>query len=318
MTLLDERHIIPMLAETSDPFDSADYYFEPKWDGLRCIAYVRNGEVELQNRNLAMITKSYPELGEIDRNIASSAAILDGEIVILENGLPSFETLQNRFGVDNPLQVKVLSRKLPTTYIGFDLLHLNGKDLVDRPLSYRREKLVRIIEDGPHILLSQYVPEKGKSYFNRAVQLGFEGAMAKKTDSTYQMGTRSRDWLKIKEVKTLDCIIAGYTRGTGGRSSTFGALVLAAYDRKKSLIHLGNVGTGFTDASLKRMMKILKPRETKAKTVPGEVKAPTPIRWVKPELVAEIGYMKMTKDRKLRFPRFIRLRFDGNPSDSTI
>ncbi len=307
-----------MLAETSEPFDSADYYFEPKWDGLRCITYLRNGKLELQNRNLAMVTKSYPELGEIGRNIASKAAILDGEIVILENGLPSFETLQNRFGVDNPIQIRSLSRKTPTTYIAFDILHLNGKDLVGQPLSYRREKLTQLVRDGPHILLSQYVPEKGKAYFQKAVQLGFEGVMAKKADSAYQMGTRTSDWLKIKQIKTIDCIIAGFTQGTGSRSSTFGALVLAAYDRKKDLIHLGNVGTGFTDTNLKRMMKTLKPLQTKAKTIPGEVKAPSTIRWVRPELVAEIGYMQMTRDHKLRLPRFIRLRLDGTPSDCTL
>lgn len=318
MTLLDERRILPMLAETSDPFDSPEFYFEPKWDGLRCIAYVRDGKVDLQNRNLVAVTKSYPELKEIQGNIKSKAAVLDGEIVILEDGLPSFETLQNRFGVDDSVQAKALAREMPATYIVFDLLHLNGKDIIDQRLSYRREKLRRIIKDGPHILLSQHVPEKGKSYFRKAVQLGFEGVLAKKIDSPYQIGTRSRDWLKVKEIRTLDCIVAGYTRGTGGRSSTFGALVLAGYDKKRNLIHLGNVGTGFSDASLRMIMQTLKSRQTKSKSIPGEVKAPTPIKWVKPELVAEIGFMSMTKDNKLRFPRFIRIRPDGNPSDCTV
>jgi bifunctional non-homologous end joining protein LigD len=318
LTLLLERRIKPMLAENSDPFDSSDYYFEPKWDGMRCIAYVQDHTVELQNRNLAIVTKSYPELQAIPSHIKSNAAVLDGEIVVLERGLPSFELLQNRFGVDDQVQVRVLSKKIPTTYIVFDLLHLNGRDLIDRPLSDRRERLARIIGDAPHILLSHYVPEKGKPYFRKALELGFEGAMAKKANSTYQIGVRSRDWLKIKQVNSIDAIIVGYTRGTGNRSATFGALVLAAYDGQNRLIHLGNVGTGFTDANLVRMMKILKPLETKNKTVPGEVKAPAPIRWVKPELVAEVGYMKMTKDRKLRFPRFIRIRLDSNPADCKL
>lgn len=318
MTLLDERRIKPMLAESSDPFDSVDYNFEPKWDGMRCIAYVRNHTVELQNRNLAIVTKSYPELQAISNHIKSKAAVLDGEIVVLEKGLPSFELLQNRFGIGDQFQVRMLSKKIPTTYIVFDLLHLNGRDLIDRPLSDRRERLARIIGDAPHILLSHYVSEKGKAYFRKALELGFEGAMAKKANSTYQIGVRSRDWLKVKQVNSIDAVIAGYTRGTGNRSGTFGALVLAAYDRENRLIHLGNVGTGFTDANLEKMMKILKPLETKKKTVPGEVKAPAPIRWVKPKLVAEVGYMKMTKDRKLRFPRFIRIRLDGNPSDCKL
>jgi DNA ligase D-like protein (predicted ligase) len=264
------------------------------------------------------VTNSYPELKGISSNIKSDASVLDGEVVILENGLPSFESLQNRFGVNDPIQAKRQASKMPVTYIAFDLLHLDGQDLIDQPLLIRRRKLARLIKDGPHILLSQYISEKGKSYFRNAVHLGFEGIMAKKTDSTYQIGARSRDWLKIKHVKTLDCIVAGFTRGEGDRSAAFGALVLAAYDRKKNLVHLGNVGTGFTDTDLNRMTKILRSLVMKTKTIHGDVKAPSPITWVKPKLVAEVGYMAMTKDTKLRFPRFVRLRLDGNVEDCVL
>jgi len=319
LTLLDERRIQPMLAETANrSFDSPEHYFEPKWDGMRCIAYIRDRKVELQNRNLALVTRSYPELQTIHENIKSKAAVLDGEIVVLKAGLPSFEQLQSRFGVDDPIQVKVLSTKTPTTYIAFDLLHLNGRDIVKQPLSDRREKLAGIIEDSPHILLSEFVAERGKTYFKKALQLGFEGAMAKRANSEYQMGVRSSDWLKLKQIRTMDCVIVGYTRGTGGRASTFGALVLAAYDRNNRLAHLGNVGTGLTDPEIERMMRILKALKTKSKPIGGEAKAPTPIKWVKPKLVAEVGYMKLTTDRKLRLPRFIRLRLDANPEDCRL
>jgi bifunctional non-homologous end joining protein LigD len=168
------------------------------------------------------------------------------------------------------------------------------------------------------VLLSQSVTERGRSYFNRALQLGFEGVMAKKADSPYQIATRSRDWLKVKRVKTLDCLVAGYTEGTGGRSSTFGALVLAAYNRRKQLVHLGNVGTGFSDRNLQSIRSILEARKIETSTIAGVVKAPSPITWVKPDLVAEVGYMKMTNDKKLRMPRFIRFRTDISPSDCTI
>jgi DNA ligase D-like protein (predicted ligase) len=312
---MDERNIRPMLAQTADPFDSEEHYFEPKWDGMRCIAYFQGRNVQLQNRNLKDVTKSYPELETITASVKSNSAILDGEIVVLAQGLPNFDLLQNRFGVDNPIQVRMLSRKIPTTYIAFDLLHLNGRDLVDRPLSDRREKLARIITNSPHLLLSQYVTGKGKSYFRNALKIGFEGAMAKRAESLYQIGTRSEDWLKLKQVKTMDCIIAGYTVGAGSRSSTFGALVLAAYDANGNLRHLGNVGTGFTNAMTLGMMKLLKPLQTKTKTVPGEVKAPAAIRWVKPQLVAEVGYMNKTRDSKLRLPRFERLRLDKAPAE---
>jgi bifunctional non-homologous end joining protein LigD len=307
-----------MLAQTASPFDSDEHYFEPKWDGMRCVAYLHDRNLTLQNRNLRQITKSYPELETIRRDIKSKSAIIDGEIVVLENGLPSFDLLQNRFGVDDPMQVRLLSGKIPTTYIVFDLLHLNGKDLLNRPLSDRREKLARIVTDSPHLLLSQYVTGRGRSYFRNALKLGLEGVIAKRVASLYQMGTRSEDWLKLKQVKTIDCIISGYTVGTGLRSSTFGALVLAAYDRGGILRHLGNVGTGFSDTTILRIMRLLKPLRTKTKTVPGEVKAPAAIKWVKPRLVAEVGYMNMTKDRKLRLPRFEKLRFDKLPVDCVI
>ena len=116
----------------------------------------------------------------------------------------------------------------------------------------------------------------------------------------------------------MDCVIAGYTVGTGARASTFGALVLAAYDNHRKLKHLGNVGTGFSDATLLRILKLLKPFQTRSKTVPGEVKAPAPIKWVKPQLVAEVGFMKMTREGKLRLPRFQRLRFDKAASDCLL
>ena len=318
MTLLDERNIRPMLAQTADPFDSEQHVFEPKWDGMRCIAYLRDRKVELQNRNLTIVTKSYPELETIASHVHSNAAVLDGEIVVLEKGLPSFDLLQYRFGANDPLQIRMLSRKMPTTYIAFDLLHLNGRDLVNTPLTDRRQKLAKLIANGPHMLLSQYVPAHGKSYFKNALRLGFEGAMAKKVDSVYQIGIRSEDWLKLKHVKTLDCVVAGYTVGTGSRSSTFGALVLAAYERNGNLTHLGNVGTGFTDATILRLMKLLKSLQSKTKTVPGEVKALAPIKWVKPRLVVEVGYMNMTRDRKLRLPRFQRFRFDKTPSECIL
>ncbi|MGA2627920.1 MAG: non-homologous end-joining DNA ligase [Candidatus Bathyarchaeia archaeon] len=318
MTLLDERNIRPMLAQTADPFNSEQHVFEPKWDGMRCIAYLKDGKVELQNRNLKNVTKSYPELETIRSNVRANMAILDGEIVVLEKGLPSFELLQYRFGTNDSIQIRMLSRKMPTTYIAFDLLHLNGRDLVNRPLTDRRQKLAKIIANGPYMLLSQYIAAHGKSYFQSALKLGFEGAMAKKADSIYQIGTRSEDWLKLKQVKTLDCIIAGYTVGTGSRSSTFGALVLATYERNGNLVHLGNVGTGFTDATILRLMKLLKSLRTKTKTVPGEVKAPALIKWVKPQLVVEVGYMNMTRDRKLRLPRFERFRLDKTPSECIL
>ena len=318
MTLLEDRRIRPMLTKTAEPFDSNDYYFEPKWDGLRCIAYVKRGQVSFQNRNLRIVTNSYPELKDIAANLNTKAAVLDGEIVVLRNGLPSFELLQNRFGVEDPVRVQILAKRSPTTYIAFDLLHLNGGDVDDRPLSYRKKMLQRAINDGPHVIVSQHIRGTGRVFFRKAVQLGFEGVIAKKVASAYQFGVRSSDWLKIKKVRTIDCVIAGYTVGEGTRKSTFGALVLGAYDEHNRLVHVGNVGTGFTETELDRIVKLLRLQRTRERTIPGKVEAPSPIKWVKASVVVEIAYTTFTSDMKLRFPRFLRLRLDGNPSDCTI
>lgn len=318
MTLLQTRNILPMLASTAKPFDSGNYYFEPKWDGLRSIAYVQDGKVEFQNRNLRFVTRSYPELSAITCKIRARTAILDGEIVILRGGLPSFEMLQNRFGVEDSVRVRILSKKMAATYIAFDLLHLNGVDLVNRPLLERKIKLVPIIKEDPHLLLSAHVARKGKAFFHRATELGFEGIIAKKIRSNYQIGKRSNDWLKMKKVRSLDCVIAGYTQGTGARSSTYGALVVAAHKRDGTLVHLGNVGTGFNDSRLRMLLRLLRSRRTRTRVIAGEVLAPSPITWVKPQLVAEVGYTSLTSDKKLRFPRFLKLRLDVDPADCVL
>jgi DNA ligase D-like protein (predicted ligase) len=307
-----------MMAYTAEPFDSNQFCFELKWDGLRAIAYIKNRKVEFQNRNLTYVTKSYPELHDLPSNLEAKSAIVDGEVVILENGRPSFESLQNRFGVDDAVRVRMLSKKMPATYVAFDLLHLNGRDIIDQPLSARKARLQKLIKEDPYAIFSEHVPESGRAFFRKAVGLGFEGIIAKRVDSTYQIGVRSNDWLKIKDVKTMDALVCGYTEGTGARSSTFGALVAGAYNRQGKLVHVGNVGTGFTDQDLAKLSRLLKPHRSKTRTLSEEVEAPSQIVWVKPRFVIEVGYVSLTSGVKFRFPRFIKLRVDGNPSECII
>ncbi len=307
-----------MLAGTSEPFNSKEHFFELKWDGMRCIAFLENEELRLQNRNLRIVTQSYPELQVLTESVKHKSAILDGEIVVLENGIPSFGKLQNRLQIDEPLRVEIVRKLYPVTYVAFDLLYHDGHDLTATSLETRKERLREIIAENPYLLFGDHVEEQGKLFFEEAVKKGFEGAVAKQRDSPYLIGQRSQYWLKIKGKHTIDAIVAGYTKGEGKRADTFGALVLAAYNSSGELIHLGNVGTGFTDAEADYLLNRLKPLKLKRETIAGEVKAPAPITWVQPELVCEIEYDSMTQDRKLRLPRYIHLRTDVSPQECVV
>jgi bifunctional non-homologous end joining protein LigD len=307
-----DRKIKPMLAQLAErPFDSEDFVFEPKWDGTRTICFLRDGVARFQNRRLADTTHRYPEL-TIGRDVDAREAILDGEVVVLREGKPDFMALQTREHVGDELRVGLLAQTTPVTFMAFDLLYLDGRPLVDLQLVERKARLQEIVNESQRILISRHINTYGEQYFREVVKLGLEGVMAKRRDSTYQIGRRSRDWLKLKAVKTLDCVILGYTPGEGWRSDYFGALVLGTY-REGKLEFMGKVGTGFDEALLKELTPILRIREIATRPVDAE--PPYEVRWVRPELVCEVKYMELTPELKLRAPSFRRLRFDKPPEE---
>ncbi len=319
MTLFDERPVRPMLAKTGEPFDSDGYIFEPKWDGLRTLLFKVGSRIELQNRNLRDVTGGYPELQALNNSIRAKTAILDGEAVVLgPKGTPDFHQLQNRFGINDPKRAEVLRKAIPVTYVAFDLLHINGRDVINNPLEERKKKLKTIIREGPHLLYGDHVEKQGKRFFVEASKKGFEGVIGKERRSPYQPGVRSSTWVKVKGTKTIDCIIVGFSRGEGARASTFGSLVVAAYDQKGQLQHLGNVGGGLDNRTLDNLSLRLSKLVRKTPVLAGPVEAPSPVTWVKPSLVCEVKFMNFTTDRKLRFPRFSRLRSDKKPEDCTV
>ncbi len=319
MTLFDERPIRPMLAKDGKPFDSKDYFFEPKWDGLRAILFFQKGRIELQNRNLRDATGSYPELQKISDHIRAKAAIIDGEVVILrEDGVPDFGRLQARFGVEDPKRVDVLSKTTPVTYVAFDLLHLDGQDIINRPLLERKKRLKSITKEGPYLLYGDHIEGGGTRFFKEATSRGFEGVIAKENRSQYVPGSRTDYWIKIKQIRTADCVIVGFSGGEGARATTFGSLILAAYDDDGKLQHIGNVGGGFSNKTLEDLRKKLSRIVQRTATVEGPVDSPTPVAWVKPKLVVEVAYMSFTNDRRLRFPRFKRVRTDKDPPDCKL
>jgi len=308
-----------MLAKTGKAFDDENYSFELKWDGLRALLFLRERTIELQNRNLRDTTGSYPEIQKVKGSIRAKTAIIDGEVVVLgENGTPNFGSLQARFGVDDPKRVSVLAKTTPVTYVAFDLLHIDGQDVITSPLVERKKRLKSIIKEGPYLLYGEHVEAKGTRFFKEATDRGFEGVIAKQSQSQYVPGLRTDYWIKIKQINTTDCVVVGFSEGEGARVPTFGSLILAAYDNDGKLQHVGNVGGGFSNDNLEQVKRKLDKLRTEGPTIQGPVDSPTPVTWVKPRLVVEVAYMTVTNDGRLRFPRFKRIRTDKDPLDCRL
>jgi bifunctional non-homologous end joining protein LigD len=305
--------IRPMLAYNVDePFDSEKYIFELKWDGTRTICFISD-EIKLQNRRLIDFTFRYPE---IKFQIRGEKAILDGEIVVMHQGKPDFSKLQMREHIIDPFKIEVLSKQMPAEYIVFDILYLNGKDLTKKSLAERKEILRNVVIENEYITICDYIYKEGVKYFKATVELGLEGIIAKRLDSPYLIGRRSKHWLKIKSIKTIDCIICGLTIGSGSRESYFGSLILGLYAGDE-LKYVGRAGSGLSEDELSFINK-------EAMRLAGSCpfKIPPPIEgvkiWLKPELICEVKYLEFTSDLKLRAPSFIRLRLDKSPMDCKI
>ena len=316
--------IHPMLATSiNDPFDGPDWLFEIKWDGYRAVAFIENGKVRLVSRNQNELTARYPELKDLATSVKAKTAILDGEVVALdEQGRASFSLMQQRTGFRPGGRRAPTNADVPVLYYAFDLLYLDGYDWRKLPLEERKKKLASILITGDAMRYSDHYEQQGKALFEIARQKGLEGILAKKRDSVYQE-RRSSEWLKIKIRHQLEAVIGGYTEPEGSRAH-FGSIVLGLYDKHGRLIHVGQAGSGFNQKSLDEIWKMLKATETKQKPFYGEVEALRKVYWVKPELVAEIEYAEWTEGAtggsgpKLRAPVFLGLRDDKDPKECLL
>ena len=207
--MLDET-IVPMLAYSSPPFDSSRHLFEIKWDGTRCILFVRDQSVRLQNRRLQDTTARYPDLAGLHRQIKGRNAILDGELVVLSQGRPDFPRLQQREQVADPMKIGLVARQIPATYIVFDVLYHNDEKCLHLPVRQRKEILTDLLLESAHMVESSYVLEQGRSFYREVVAQGLEGVMGKALDSPYLVGQETRHWLKIKPRGKAACFIVGY------------------------------------------------------------------------------------------------------------
>ena len=308
------KYYKPMLARPAEePFSSDNWVFEVKWDGIRAISYVKEG-LSIRSRNQKELIDNFPELSEL--NDLTRDTVLDGEIVVMKDGKPDFQTLIQRRQNTNPGEIRYMSGKFPATYIIFDILEKDGEELLDIPLMERKKILKNSVNDGKFVVLSIFVEETGVDYYRAALEKGLEGIMAKKKQSSYEPGKRSNNWLKIKQVKTCDCVIFGYTKGEGNREKTFGSLILGLYDAAGP-VFIGKVGTGFSQEDMEDMKQSLDKYKVNEETLHG-VDMDREITWLRPDVVCEVGYQSITDDGKLRIPVFKRFREDKDPFECTI
>lgn len=297
----------------AEPFDSEEYTFEIKWDGYRSLAFF-DSHTRLQSRNLKDISDIFPELSQIHKFFKQSGAVMDGELIALRDGKPSFTELQKRGQLRNENQILNAVKTIPVTYIAFDLLYLNYQPLFHEPIEKRRLLLAENLYPSAELVLADSIEGKGIAYFNSISQMGLEGVIAKKKGSVYSPGKRVNTWLKFKRKKSGPFIICGFVINPSSRGE-LSSLILGAYLEGK-LSYFGMVGTGFSRKELEIILKELQkivgessPFSKSNKSIPGNV------YWTRPIVVCEVEYLELTDDGCLRHPSFKRFRSDLKPEE---
>jgi len=319
----DPRTLRPMLATLVEaPFSREGWLFEPKLDGVRALAFLREGKVDLRTRRGNQVSVQFPEVVEAVAAQPAATAIFDGEIVAInERGAPDFQELQPRINLSRAAEVARIAAETPAYYYLFDLLYLDGYDLRGVPLAERKELLRRVVSTSSHLKLVEYIEREGEDLYRGASGLGFEGIVAKRATSTYEAGVRSRAWLKMKDALEQEFVVGGYTEGEGSRSKTFGGL-LVGYYAGDELRFASSVGSGLSDkmlaavkARLQRMGTDRSPFANPPTAVGGRWSGGNAARcyWVKPELVARVKFAAWTREGNLRAPVFVGLRDDIDP-----
>jgi bifunctional non-homologous end joining protein LigD len=295
--------IKPMLATTGNKiFNDPDWIYELKWDGYRALANIEDGKVDIYSRNGISFNSKFPNLVN-DLKRLENDVVLDGEIVVLnKDGMPQFQALQN-YNEDTPGSLR---------YYVFDMLYLNGHAMLDLPLLERKSLIPEVLEDLELVQYCDHIEGMGSAFYNKAIEMGMEGIIAKKADATYTPGYRTEKWLKLKGENSREVIICGYTTSQG---AVFGSLIMGAY-KGEDLKYIGNCGTGFSNEEQKELLRKFKRRERKTSPFSEKInlKGREPV-WIRPDLIAEVKYSEITKTGKLRHPVFKALRKDKEPEE---
>ena len=310
--------LAPMLARRAPgPFSSPDYRFEVKWDGYRCLVFAdpRAGRTYLQSRHGYDLTPFFPELAAVHRHLGE-AVVLDGEIVALVDGRPSFAALQRRLG--RPAGTRRPQGPVPALLVLFDLLGAGGRLWLARPLAERVDGLARLFPAGsaPGLVLSQGIDGAGEAFFHRVRAQGLEGVVAKRLDSPYLPGWRTAYWQKIKAERELDAVVGGVL--PGGRAAGVGTLLLGLFADDGTFRYVGHVSTGLSAAEARWFLRRLRPRPTCPFAAVPERARGQPVVWVEPALVCQVGFLEWTPQGHLRHPVFHRWRDDVAPSDCRL
>jgi len=311
------RDVPPMLAllAADVPADGKNWAFEYKWDGVRALAYADKDLWSIHSRNRLDITRRYPKLRALHEAIGTRSAVLDGEIVALdEMDRPSFPRLQRRMHVNDPAAIARLVRDVPILYVLFDVLYLDGRSLIDAPYTERREILEELTLAGPSWQVTPSHVDRGAAMLEAARQNSLEGVIAKKLDSTYEPGRRSPAWLKVKIVQRQEFVIAGWTGESTGLTDRIGTMLLGYYDCHGKLHYAGHVGTGLVGADhlvlVKQFNKLARTTNPFVEKMPASRRGGMRIQYLEPKLVAEVEFRRWPAGGLVQQASFKGLRGD--------
>jgi len=297
----------PMQAASAEaPFSSPEYVFEVKWDGLRCVVFRDpEGGVHLQDRGLKDLTAALPEVTAAARRIPPGS-VIDGELVATDSdGRPDYPRLRQRLTGGAALRDAI-----PTAYLAFDALYLDGKPLLRQPVIKRRARLAKAVETGGHLFVPDHIDEDGVELFEACLERGLEGVVAKHKQSPYVPGQRSPFWLKVKAVKSDDFVVIGWMG-----DEPFNALVVG-YHEDGRLLPCGTVGGGYDDAATEAIRRALLELATDKSPLDPPPVMVRPVHWVRPELVVSVRYSEWSPDGTLRFPIFNGMRPEVHPAEA--
>ncbi|QVK17324.1 ATP-dependent DNA ligase [Mycoplasmatota bacterium] len=301
--VFDCRLARPMLLTDGEPFDSIDYIYELKLDGIRCLAYL-NDKTDIRNKRNKNVTSLYPELIDIHKQV-SKRCILDGELIVVVNGVPDFFDIQRRSLMTNAFKIELASKSKPVHFVVYDIIYFEDHEIIEKPLIERKKLLKEVVQENEKIVISRFIEEKGIDFYHLVEKQNLEGIVAKKKTSLYYYGKRSTDWVKVKKMFDEDFVICGYVKdeNTGGIKS----VVLGAY-RGDNLIYQGHVALGISKEDAKIILKFAIKNPSNC---PFEMdKSKQNEIWIKPELVCIVKYMMRTHTNSLRQPVFKGLRDD--------
>lgn len=307
MDLFESRQVSPMLiSEMVDPFDSPDYIYEIKWDGIRCLSFL-DTETDMRNKRNKLMIPLFPELKDLHQQVKTKC-ILDHELLILRNGLPDFYEVQNRALMSNPFKIKLAAGKYPANIIAYDILYYKDKEITMLPLMERKKYLEEVVYENNLLSVSRFIENDGIKLFELVKQKGMEGIVAKRKDSLYWQGKRSKDWIKCKIMSSDDCVVCGYVP----KENHITSLILGQYDHD-TLVYKGHVTLGVSLKDLNQYHYKVMNESPFGYIPPGNENAV----WLAPELVCIVESMPTKKDF-FRQPVFKGFRDDKVPTDCKI